>query len=225
MKGLKATKKQLKDLVDEARFSVKKAKEDEAAFRDVNGKHKNEVVPKVERVFKSYHIDKPYYHGGKYIGKAMNCFMTHSVKIITAVSRLILEIPAADRCPDSEVMLFSQRFSNVLRVFDLLFSTARIPSGLITDELVEVDLCNTVSEALCLWRGLDMSVNPKCHAFEDHLCDQMLCFGGIGDLGEDFIEQAHQDGIKDSKRTKNAKDWATAAQWHSNWEHTGERIH
>ncbi len=48
MKGLKATKKQLKDLVDEARFSVKKAKEDEAAFRDVNGKHKNEAVPKVE---------------------------------------------------------------------------------------------------------------------------------------------------------------------------------
>ena len=104
-------------------------------------------------------------------------------------------------------------------MFDLVFSTARIPSGLITDELVEIDLCNTVSEALWLWRGLDMSVNPKCHALEDHLCDQMQCFGGIGDLGEDFIEQAHQDGIKDSRRTKNAKDWAMAAQWHSNWEH------
>jgi hypothetical protein len=35
-------------LADKARFSVKKAKEDEAAFRDVNGKYKNEVVPKVE---------------------------------------------------------------------------------------------------------------------------------------------------------------------------------
>ncbi len=42
----------------------------------------------------------------------------------------------------------------------------------------------------------------KVHAIEDHLCDQILQFGGIGDLGEDFMEQSHQDGIKDQKRLK-----------------------
>jgi hypothetical protein len=47
-----------------------------------------------------------------------------------------------------------------------------------------------------LWRYLELSVEaPKPHAIEDHLCDQMLKFNGIGDLGEDWVEQAHQDGI------------------------------
>jgi hypothetical protein len=31
-------------------------------------------------------------------------------------------------------------------------------------------------------------------------------------MEEDFFEQAHQDGIKDSRRTKNVKDWAMTAQ-------------
>jgi hypothetical protein len=59
-------------LADKARFSVKKAKEDEVAFRDENGKHRNEVF------------------------------------------RLIMEIHAADRCPDSQVLLYLQRFSKSL---------------------------------------------------------------------------------------------------------------
>ena len=42
--------------------------------------------------------------------------------------------------------------------------------------------------------------HPKSHCIEDHLYDQMSHLGGIGDLGEDMVEQSHQEGIKDDRR-------------------------
>jgi hypothetical protein len=40
----------------------------------------------------------------------------------------------------------------------------------------------------------------------------------IGDFLEDFIEQAHQFGMKEEKRTANMRDRVTAANSHSKWE-------
>ncbi len=62
-----------------------------------------------------------------------------------------------------------------------------------------------VEESLWLWRALSLNVTPKVHAAEDHLCQQVCRLNGIGDLGEDFLEQSHQEGIKDHARSKNAK--------------------
>jgi len=78
-----------------------------------------------------------------------------------------------------------------------------------------------IEESLWLWRGLSLNVTPKVHAVEDHLCQQVCRLNGIGDLGEDFLEQSHQEGIKDHARTKNAKK-ERAANLHSNWE---EQLH
>jgi hypothetical protein len=47
-------------------------------------------------------------------------------------------------------------------------------------------------ESMHLWR-----VWVKVHAIEDPPFDPVKCLDGIGDLGEDFSESLHQDGIKD----------------------------
>lgn len=41
----------------------------------------------------------------------------------------------------------------------------------------------------------------KPHAIKDHLRNQLIKFHGIGDLTEDILEQAHQDGIFEDRLT------------------------
>jgi hypothetical protein len=55
------------------------------------------------------------------------------------------------------------------------------------------------------------------HAIEDHLFDQVTCLNGSGDLGKVFLEQSHQDGIRDHVRPKHSKREHAALQ-HSKWE-------
>ena len=53
------------------------------------------------------------------------------------------------------------------------------------------------------------------------MCDQMLLFDGIGDLGtfgEDFVVQSHQNGIKDHYRLRNAKNLEGATKRQADWE-------
>jgi hypothetical protein len=108
-------------------------------------------------------------------------------------------------------------FTNILSVFDGLFSLARTPSGLINE--VDVDkLQNLVNIALHLWRGLDLSVTPKVDAIEDHLVPQIRRLKVIGDLEEDFVERSRQDGIRQQSRSKNAKERVDEANQHCRWE-------
>lgn len=195
-----------------------KKKENEA--KEKNGKNtQREVLHLVERVFTRHCISKPYYHGGKYNGKAMNKFMTASQKIMDDMSTMLLQLPAENRCDDAEVVEVTRKFKSVLHVFDFIFSKARTPSGLITEPDVQ-ELKDFIYLGMKLWRDLELSTEaPKPHAIEDHLCDQMLRLNGIGDLGEDWVEQAHQDGIRDEGRSRSFKDRGAAALLHCKWEH------
>ena len=58
----------------------------------------------------------------------------------------------------------------------------------------------------------------KIHGIEDHLVPQMETFKGIGC----FIEQAHQSGMKDEKRTANMRDRKCTAYAHSSWEQASQ---
>jgi hypothetical protein len=72
---------------------------------------------------------------------------------------------------------------------------------------------------MTLRRALDLSTTtPKPHAIEDHLCDQLKRFKGIGDFTEDFVEQSHQEGIRDEQRLCTLKDKNHAASTVSKWE-------
>jgi hypothetical protein len=144
--------------------------------------------------------------------------MTSSRSIMEDVNAMIKELSREERCSDEEVVETMEKLTNILSVFDALFSMARAPSGLITDESVD-KLRNLADLALPLWRDLDLSIMPKVHAIEDHMADQIRHLKGIGDLGEDFVERSHQDGIRQHSRSKNAKERADEAIQHCRWEH------
>jgi hypothetical protein len=68
------------------------------------------------------------------------------------------------------------------------------------------ELCLHVKHALCIWRALGLPVTPKVHCIEDHLVDIVRYFGGVGDIGEDEGERAHQTGHKEKARTGALRD-------------------
>jgi len=177
-----------------------------------------ETIGKIEGILQKYYITKPYYHGGKYNGKGMCTFMTESQEIMVDIQGMLLAIPQEDRCSNDEVTPYTTRFRNCLQVFDYVFSKARLPSGSVSPEDVE-NLCPFIVTALKLYRELGLSISPKPHAIEDHLCEQSIRLKGIGDLGEDFIEQSHQDGIRKESKSKNCATRAAAAKQHCHWEH------
>jgi len=72
---------------------------------------------------------------------------------------------------------------------------------------------------LKMWRDLGMSVTPKLHVLEDHLLSQLSIFIGLGDYSEDFVEQAHQVGIREEARTFAIKDRKRVAEIHCHNEH------
>jgi hypothetical protein len=55
----------------------------------------------------------------------------------------------------------------------------------------------------------------KPHAIKDHLCYQLIKFHGIGDLTEDILEQAHQDGTFEDRLTSTTEGKAVVEVIHS----------
>jgi hypothetical protein len=39
---------------------------------------------------------------------------------------------------------------------------------------------------------MELLVTPKCHACEDHACDQLELLKGLADFCKDWFEQLHQ---------------------------------
>jgi hypothetical protein len=139
----------------------------------------------VESILSKNHIERPYYHGGKYNGKgkAMARFMdySHSSAIMDGIARHLLALPDLDAGQWEEVNEWIPKFKRILSVFDGVFSIARMSSGTVSDEYLE-KLENFIATAMRLWRGLGNSVTPKNHAVEDHFLDQIRRLKGIGDL-------------------------------------------
>jgi hypothetical protein len=197
---------------------IKEKKDSKKEYKAQIGRPRRDVLLKVEKILRQNRIEKPYYHGGLYNRKAMNKLMTNSQKIMEEINVMLMEIPTEDRCSDEEVLETMGWFTNILSVFDGLFSLARTPSGLIGEEDIN-KLQDLVTLALQLWRGLDMSVTPKVHAIKDHLVHEIMRFKRIGDLGEDFVERSHQDGIRQQSQSKNAKKRVDEANQHCRCEH------
>jgi hypothetical protein len=53
---------------------------------------------------------------------------------------------------------------------------------------------------------MELSVTPKYHASEDHACDQLELLKGLADFCEDWVEQLHQLGLKNNRRTKTIRN-------------------
>ena len=85
-----------------------------------------------------------------------------------------------------------------------------------------INLNEIITICMLKWRNLRLSMKMiKIHRFKDHLFDQIKKSNGIGCFIEDFIEQAHQFGALDEKRTGKLRDRSKAFQSHSTNEWIG----
>ena len=72
---------------------------------------------------------------------------------------------------------------------------------------------------MLFWRNLRFSSKmSKIHGTEDNLLDQIIKYDGIGCFIEDFIEQAHQYGMLEERKSANMRDRENAAHNHSKME-------
>ena len=69
-----------------------------------------------------------------------------------------------------------------------------------------------IASALKQARAIGVSTTPKWHLLEDHILDQHIWlavkngWGGIYCwLDESFVERAHQEGVKEDRRTQGVK--------------------
>ena len=105
-------------------------------------------------------------------------------------------------------------------LLDYMFSLARTPTGKTTSNVIETTR-RCVAAVIRKWKDLRLSMRgPKIHLCEDHLVLQMIRWIGIGCFGEDFIEQSHQTGVMEERRTGHMSNRVRAAQSHSSSEWT-----
>jgi hypothetical protein len=69
-----------------------------------------------------------------------------------------------------------------------------------------------------VWRILQLSVTPKCHGSGAHACDQLEFLQGLADFCEDWVEQLHQLGLKNNRRTKTVRNRNRKYNLHAKWE-------
>jgi hypothetical protein len=173
----------------------------------------------LEKLLAILGIDRAAYHGGDLNGKNVQQMFQESDDIFSKFKELLLQVDVEEgRCSDEEIADMIRRYSEVCTLFDYLFSMARTPTGELTEAILE-ETKRCLRVTMVKWRDLRLSMKlPKIHGLEDHLIAMMEQWNGIGDFLEDFIEQAHQFGMKEEKRTANMRDRVRAAISHSKWE-------
>ena len=164
-----------------------------------------------------FNIDRPKYHGGQLEGTTVMRLFQNAESIFGEMKQHLINVPTK-ACDKAEVNDMIKRYIELSTLLDGLFSLARTPSGQASEDICEKTE-KTVQAVMVKWRELRLSTNMlKIHGIEDHLVNQMRKFNGIGCFIEDFIEQAHQFGMKDEKRTANMRDRKKAAHSHLSFE-------
>jgi len=107
-----------------------------------------------------------------------------------------------------------------LKNFDGLFSLLR-------DKQSELDVDNKIAQlakyldaAMMCLRRLNMSITPKLHILEDHLLDVIKHVETLQYFDKEFVERAHQKGLKYNRITKGMtcnpfRKYSYMARWES----------
>jgi hypothetical protein len=81
------------------------------------------------------------------------------------------------------------------------------------------------AKAVAVWWIMKLSVTLKCPASEDHACDQLELLKGLADFCEDWVEQLHQLGSKNNRRTKTIRNRHRKYKLYTQWKQlSGNRI-
>jgi hypothetical protein len=123
----------------------------------------------------------------------------------------------------AEVRKRCDLIAKALLLFDGCLSLLRTDHKDLTPEHI-TKAREYAKRALEVWRLLRLSVTPKCHGGEDHACNQLEVLKGIADFCEDWVEQLHQLGLKNNRRTKTIRNKDRKYKLYTHWEQlSGDR--
>ena len=202
---------QIKTLIEQVSVLVKATKEfdDVVSVNDLLAQSRKEVTDQllsncsyytdarmiVEKCLRDNLINRAKYHGGQLEGTTVMKLFQNANVIFESIKQSLIDVPEK-ACNENEVTDMIKRYVELCTLFDGLFSKARTPSGEATNEICDLTE-RYVTAVMVKWRDLRLSTDMlKIHGIEDHLVKQMRDFNGIGCFLEDFVEQAHQFGMR-----------------------------
>jgi hypothetical protein len=176
-----------------------------------------------DRALIDHGIERPPQQGGELIGdKCRKLAGEKNGVIFATLTAMVGE--EADRQGKPEMLKIQciarcQATQKSMILFDTLFALLSKECEDVT-EADKLQVQQASIKAVSSWRALGTKlITPKIHVCEDHVADQYRELNGLGDFREDFIEQLHQQGVKDNSRSKSFRDRARKFLNHSKWEH------
>ena len=167
-------------------------------------------------------IEKALYHGGDLTGKNILSMFNNTNYVFASFYNKLIQ--SNDRSKDTEIKKRCDKTMELCILLDYIFSLTSTPSGKATPRIIATTRA-CVTGVIRKWRDLRLSMRgPKVCSCEDHLASQMIQWLGIECFTEVFIEQSHQTGMLEEKRTSHMSNRAKAAFSHSKskWSRTME---
>ena len=185
------------------------------------GKYSKPIRQGLERILaRDWNIKRPSWHGGDILGNECRKLMAWARLIYDQIKAFLLEQLEEDRGSERakrEVKKRCDIVAKALLLFDGFLSLLRTDHKDLT--LQHITKAREYStKAVAVWRILQLSVTPKCHASEDHACDQLELLKGLADFCEDWVEQLHQLGLKNNRRTKTIRNRDRKYKLYTQWE-------
>ena len=185
-------------LVKEAKLEWDKEK----SVPENSRKHGQPVYRKFEEIERAHGIDRAAFHGGALQGNPCSTVLVDRKFIFEEIWVYVRDLPDEQKWVDNAtIKRVIDAYERLMGHLDATFSILQTPRNHITPQQV-LHLEHHLKHASSVWRALDIPISPKMHILEDHALDAVKRYGGIGDLGEDEGERAHQTGAQMESRMK-----------------------
>jgi hypothetical protein len=185
------------------------------------GKYSKPIRQGLERILaRDWIIKRPSWHGGDILGNECGKLMAWSRLIFEQIKAFLLDQLEEDGGPErakTEVRKRCDIVATALLLFDGFLSLVRTEHKDLTPQHI-TKAREYAAKAVAVGRIMELSVTLKCHASEDHTCDQLELLKGLADFCEDWVEQLHQLGLKNSRRTKTIRNRDRKYKLYTQWE-------
>ena len=153
----------------------------------------------------NFGIDRARHHGGYLEGKFIIRLFQNVDKIFKVFSIEIDKSVTNGKQRKWNWRLYRKIYQNMYTVRFFIFFIKDLMWRDVKNIIDKLEIA--ITQTISCWRNLRLSTKmPKIHGIEDYLFDQIKKYNGIRCFIGDFIEQAHQFGIKGEKRTAKMRD-------------------
>jgi len=153
-----------------------------------------------------YGVTRAAYHGGDLVGPSVKSLMANADDIFSTLEAFLLDVAEENGIliedEIEQVRARLQVYRLVLKNFDGLFSLLRDKESQLNINEKTVQLAKFLDAAMLCWCRLNISITPKLHIVEDHLLDVIAHIETLQYFDEEFVERAHQKGLKYNRITK-----------------------